>query len=392
MLRSAAKNHETVLPVVDPTDYPVVLELLRNGGLTADDPARVCGQGVHPYLGLRRGRRRLSDARRGSPAPPARAWPWSRCSRSATARTRSSGPALYVTEEPRGMRDLTQRQGKELSFNNLLDVDAGMCGGGVLEQPTGLRRHQAHHARAASRWPPSAVEAFRQARATDPVSAFGSVVAFNTVVDQATATGDGRSVRRSRRRSIVPRRGAGGLRGEEAAAGRRAAGEQRRRRAGLQAGAGRLSGAGPVSVRPVRGRDGRSSPGASPPRPSGTISGSPGPPWQPSSRMPSCWRGTKRPSASAPGQMSRVDSVFLAMHKARQQGHDPRGQRAGFRRVLPLCRRGRAGDRGRHHGDHSAGRIGPGRRSDRGGRPARDGHGHDRQAPVQTLMKVRGEQ
>ncbi|MDF3053305.1 MAG: purH, partial [Geminicoccaceae bacterium] len=35
MLRSAAKNHETVLPVVDPTDYPVVLELLRNGGLTA---------------------------------------------------------------------------------------------------------------------------------------------------------------------------------------------------------------------------------------------------------------------------------------------------------------------------------------------------------------------
>ena len=34
--------------------------------------------------------------------------------------------ALYVTEEPRGMRDLTQRQGKELSFNNLLDIDAAM--------------------------------------------------------------------------------------------------------------------------------------------------------------------------------------------------------------------------------------------------------------------------
>ena len=43
------------------------------------------------------------------------------------------------------------------------------------------RRH------AASRWHPSASEAFDKARSTDPFSAFGSVVAFNTVVDQATA-------------------------------------------------------------------------------------------------------------------------------------------------------------------------------------------------------------
>ena len=43
--------------------------------------------------------------------------------------------ALYVTEEPRGMRDLTQRQGKELSFNNLLDIDAAMWAVSLLEQP-----------------------------------------------------------------------------------------------------------------------------------------------------------------------------------------------------------------------------------------------------------------
>jgi phosphoribosylaminoimidazolecarboxamide formyltransferase/IMP cyclohydrolase len=36
MLRSAAKNHEFVLPIVDPTDYPKVLELLRHGTI---DPA-----------------------------------------------------------------------------------------------------------------------------------------------------------------------------------------------------------------------------------------------------------------------------------------------------------------------------------------------------------------
>src|SRR5690606_40196670 len=33
---------------------------------------------------------------------------------------------LYATEEPRGIGDVTQRQGKELSFNNLLDIDAAM--------------------------------------------------------------------------------------------------------------------------------------------------------------------------------------------------------------------------------------------------------------------------
>jgi len=36
MLRSAAKNHESVLPVVDPTDYARVLDLLRSGGITPD--------------------------------------------------------------------------------------------------------------------------------------------------------------------------------------------------------------------------------------------------------------------------------------------------------------------------------------------------------------------
>ena len=36
MLRSAAKNHESVLPVVDPTDYPLVLDLLRRGEITPD--------------------------------------------------------------------------------------------------------------------------------------------------------------------------------------------------------------------------------------------------------------------------------------------------------------------------------------------------------------------
>jgi phosphoribosylaminoimidazolecarboxamide formyltransferase/IMP cyclohydrolase len=94
--------------------------------------------------------------------------------------------ALYVTEEPRGMRDLAQRQGKELSFNNLLDLDAAMWA--VASWPNRpaccIIKHTTPCGIAVAG---SAAEAFRKARATDPVSAFGSVIAFNTVVDRITA-------------------------------------------------------------------------------------------------------------------------------------------------------------------------------------------------------------
>ena len=185
MLRSAAKNHASVLPVVDPTDYPMVLGLLRAGGVddstrrelaakvfahTADYDAAIArfltpaSEGLPGRLNI--AMERLQNLRYGEN-------PYQR-------------GALYVTEEPRGMRDLVQRQGKELSFNNLLDMDAAMsavacwpnrpaCAVIKHTTPCGLALGA------------SAVEAFRRARSTDPTSAFGSVVAFNTVVDDETA-------------------------------------------------------------------------------------------------------------------------------------------------------------------------------------------------------------
>jgi phosphoribosylaminoimidazolecarboxamide formyltransferase/IMP cyclohydrolase len=185
MLRSAAKNHEFVLPVVDPTDYPVVVELLKKGKIdaeqrrefaakvfahTADYDAAIAtyltpkGDGLPSRIGL--AMERMQGLRYGE-NPGQRA-------------------ALYVTEEPRGMRDLTQRQGKELSFNNLLDIDAAMWTVACWSNrpACAVIKHTTPCGIAVA---PSAVEAFRKARTTDPVSAFGSVIAFNTVVDRATA-------------------------------------------------------------------------------------------------------------------------------------------------------------------------------------------------------------
>src|SRR5262249_6217310 len=179
------KNHEYVLAVVDPVDYPKVLDMLRRGAVsaearrdlaakvfahTAEYDAAIAGfltpkeEGLPRRLGV--AMERVQTLRYGE-NPSQRA-------------------ALYVTQEPRGMRDLTQRQGKELSFNNLLDVDAAMWTVACwTNRPAcSIVKHTTPCGIAVAA---SAVEAFRQARATDPVSAFGSVVAFNTVVDRGTA-------------------------------------------------------------------------------------------------------------------------------------------------------------------------------------------------------------
>jgi len=185
MLRSAAKNHEFVLPVVEPSDYTEVLTLLRAGEIPLDTrrayAAKVFAH-TADYDGAIAGY--LTPREDGLPARLGGS-----LERMASLRygeNPQQRAALYATEEPRGIRDLTQRQGKELSFNNILDLDGAMaaiapwsnrpaCAVIKHTTPCGLG--------VAS----TANEAWHKALATDPQSAFGGVVAFNTVVDRATA-------------------------------------------------------------------------------------------------------------------------------------------------------------------------------------------------------------
>jgi phosphoribosylaminoimidazolecarboxamide formyltransferase/IMP cyclohydrolase len=95
--------------------------------------------------------------------------------------------ALYASDE-RGIRDLKQLHGKELSFNNLLDVDAAVnavAPWGPDDRPAcAIIKHTTPCGIALGR---NAADAYERALATDRTSAFGSVIAFNTVVDRAAA-------------------------------------------------------------------------------------------------------------------------------------------------------------------------------------------------------------
>ncbi len=185
MLRAAAKNHQFVLPVVDPTDYPRVLELLKEESIPAAERREFAAKvfshtsdydtAIAGYLTVR-----------DTNLPPRLNLSVERLMELRYGENPNQRAALYASEEPRGIRDLKQRQGKELSFNNLLDIDAATSAvAGWKNRPACcIVKHTTPCGIALGR---TALEALEKARATDPLSAFGGVIASNTVIDRSVA-------------------------------------------------------------------------------------------------------------------------------------------------------------------------------------------------------------
>ena len=111
-----------------------------------------------------------------------------------------SGAAAALRREPRPARRrstssarrraspaLVQRGGKELSFNNLLDLEGALLAAEPFARASRAARSSSTRRRAASPSARRALDAYRKALACDPVSAFGSVIAFTVPVDDAAA-------------------------------------------------------------------------------------------------------------------------------------------------------------------------------------------------------------
>lgn len=186
MLRSAAKNFESVTVIVDPSDYPRVLATFEAG----DDD-----------LDLRRLLAEKVFAR--TAAYDAAIAYWFGCERSEIFPDRLSIPllkesnlrygenpgqraAFYVERRNDGIAALHQKGGKELSFNNLLDLEGALFATDpfVDEVCCAIVKHTTPCGLATAATP---VEAYRKALACDPVSAFGSVISFTAPVDDESA-------------------------------------------------------------------------------------------------------------------------------------------------------------------------------------------------------------
>ncbi len=95
------------------------------------------------------------------------------------------GAALYADGSGTGVAGAQQLQGKELSYNNLVDLDAAWELAHEFAQPAvAIIKHSNPSGAAIGS---CVVEAYRKALATDPVSAFGSVIGINREVDEAAA-------------------------------------------------------------------------------------------------------------------------------------------------------------------------------------------------------------
>ncbi len=189
MLRSAAKNHAAVIVIVDPDDYARVIEDLKVGEV-GEDKRRALATKVFAHTAAYDAAILGYLTRSQESLPPTLSVVMQRQQALRYGENPHQRAALYVTDEPPpGIRDMRQLHGKELSFNNLLDVDAAVMAvapwqGRDSRAACVIIKHTTPCGIALGR---NAAEAFTRALATDRTSAFGSVVAFNTVVDKAAA-------------------------------------------------------------------------------------------------------------------------------------------------------------------------------------------------------------
>ncbi|MFZ5785194.1 MAG: bifunctional phosphoribosylaminoimidazolecarboxamide formyltransferase/IMP cyclohydrolase, partial [Acidobacteriota bacterium] len=189
MVRAAAKNHRHVAVVVDPRDYGRVLDGLRAGGdrmalrrelavkafrHTAAYDAAICAQ-LPAHLGVP-----------ASLAARALA-PWMEADETALryGENPHQSAVFCGLARPAGLGAFQQLQGKELSYNNLMDTDGAwrlvhdLPGQGVAiikhAGPSGVGVGQ------------DAAAAYALALACDPVSAFGGVIASSLPIDLEAA-------------------------------------------------------------------------------------------------------------------------------------------------------------------------------------------------------------
>jgi phosphoribosylaminoimidazolecarboxamide formyltransferase/IMP cyclohydrolase len=184
MLRSAAKNHAAVIVIVDPADYETVLADLR-GGSVPPERRRALAAKVFSHTAAYDAAITGYLSQSDKELPPRLALVLDRAQALRYGENPQQHAALYVTQEP-GMRELRQLHGKELSFNNLLDVDAAVLAVAPWTSRTACAIIK-HTTPCGIALGDSCRDAYTRALAADPTSAFGSVIAFNTTVDRAAA-------------------------------------------------------------------------------------------------------------------------------------------------------------------------------------------------------------
>ncbi len=187
MVRAAAKNHANTAVVVSPSDYPQVIAVVNAGDGFTDQQKRELAVkafrhtaeydvAVASWLG---------SIDTDEPLPAWVAATWQRAEVLRYGENPHQNAALYVNEHADGIAHAEQLHGKQMSYNNYVDGDAAYrsawdfqaAAAAIIKHanPCGLAIGQ------------DLLSAYRAAFDTDPVSAFGGVVAVNRPVTAEVA-------------------------------------------------------------------------------------------------------------------------------------------------------------------------------------------------------------
>jgi len=192
LLRAAAKNHDRVAVVCDPSDYPALVEELSKNNCSLSDATRQ-KLAAKVFSHTFNYDAAISNYLYSAFNPGVRFLPTVGISLSKVQDLRyGENPhqkaALYATRSDEGKQLLARKQlwGKELSYNNIADVDAAVS---LALEFAG--QHAAiiikHKNPCGVAIGPNNAEAFATALSTDPVSAFGGVICFNNKVTEPEA-------------------------------------------------------------------------------------------------------------------------------------------------------------------------------------------------------------
>jgi phosphoribosylaminoimidazolecarboxamide formyltransferase / IMP cyclohydrolase len=199
MVRSAAKNFEDVAIVTRAGDYKAITEELHSnqGSLSRATRWKLAKQAFATTAAYDTAIANALDAVSEAPEPESPAVfatdslpPTLRINLSQAASLRyGENPhqraALYADGTGLGIANARQLQGKELSYNNLVDLDA--CWALAEEFPETAVAIIKHTNPCGTATGATVLEAYEKALAADPVSAFGGVIGINREVDAAAA-------------------------------------------------------------------------------------------------------------------------------------------------------------------------------------------------------------
>jgi phosphoribosylaminoimidazolecarboxamide formyltransferase/IMP cyclohydrolase len=191
MIRAAAKNHDDVAVVVEPQDYQAVLDELaaNNGATTLLLRRKLAAKAYARTAAYDAAISNWFAAQNGTETPDFRAFGGRLLQSLRYGENPHQNAAFYATPEKRpGVSTAKQLQGKELSYNNINDTDAAYeCVGEFDPNRTAACVIVKHANPCGVAEASDLVSAYRKALACDSTSAFGGIVAVNSVLDADSA-------------------------------------------------------------------------------------------------------------------------------------------------------------------------------------------------------------